>query len=120
MSAGAVRAFKTGIVVFSTILITVGGAYGVSNPENGVRREYHSNGKIKSETVFKKGHLVRSRTFYENGRLMSDFRYKPGYIVSKRTFYESGVLRSEWSRKTGIIKFYSRQGVLTHEARLEG
>src|SRR3990167_6867351 len=112
----AVRPLKIiNVAVFSIIILFFGhGVYGTTNPENGVRREYFPNGKIHSEAFFKKGHLVRSRVFYENGRLMSDFRFKPVYIVSKRTFYDNGMLRSEWSIKTGIIKFYSRQGVLTH------
>ena len=111
--------FVTVLAVMSFLRFPAYG-YAMSMPENGVHREYYPNGVKKLETVFKKGHLVRSRMFYENGRLMSEFRYKPGSIESKRTFYENGVLRSEWTRKTGIIKFYNRQGTLTHESKWEG
>ena len=93
--------------------------YALPHPEKGVQREYYTNGKIRLETVFKKGHVVRSRTFYENGKLQSEFRYKPGVLQKARTFYDNGVLRSEWTRKEGVMRFYSLTGALTDQSQLK-
>lgn len=90
-----------------------------AEPENGVQREFYPNGKVRLESVFKKGRVVRSRTFYENGRLQSEFCYTPGALQRSRTFYSNGVLRSEWSRKAGTLRLYNMMGVLTNEAQIK-
>ena len=71
------------------------------------------------ETVFKKGHVVRSRSYYMEGGLLSELRYKRGVLQRKRTFHEDGTLGSEWLAKTGIIQFYDLKGILTLEKKVQ-
>ena len=109
---------KLSLIILGSILFCQS-VYALPNPETGTRREYYDNGKIRLETIFKKGHVVRSRSFYRNGQLLSEFRYKAGVLRSKRTFYENGILSSTWSIKTGVMKFYNRDGELTHESKYQ-
>ncbi len=78
--------------------------------ENGVQREYFSNGKLRWELVRKNGMTVRRRTFYRNGRLLLEERYKNGQLYLKRTFYDNGNRKSLWTKKSGQTRFYHRDG----------
>lgn len=101
------------------VLMVCQPVYAVPQPDNGVQREYHPNGQLRLESVFKDERVVRTRSFYANGRMQSEFRYKNGALQRARTFYENGHLRSEWSRAKGIMTFYSPSGTLTQQSQLK-
>lgn len=87
-------------------------SFGLPIPENGVQREFHTNGKLRLETIFRNGLAVRKRAFYPNGKLLMEERYKNGVLLKKATYYENGVLKSLWTKKSGATKHYHNNGRL--------
>jgi antitoxin component YwqK of YwqJK toxin-antitoxin module len=81
-------------------------------PENGVQRDYYSDGKVHLENVYKNGRLLRKRVFFPNGRVLLEERYKSEVLISKTSYYENGNVKSHWTKKSGVTKFYFEDGKL--------
>lgn len=88
-------------------------------PENGVQREYYTNGNLRLEVKFKNEKLVRKRAFYPNGKPLQDVVYKNGQPWVQKSFHETGRLKSVWTKKTGVIKYYHPDGRLKAEIKVD-
>ena len=106
------RLFRLTMLVFLILfgLNTVG--FCLAIPENGVQRLYYENGKLRLESRFKDGRVVRKRAFYRNGRLLLDEKYKNGLATYKKSYWDNGKLKSIWTQKNGVTKFYHKNGKL--------
>lgn len=91
---------------FTIILGLVLGAlsFAAESVPDGVKKEYYSNGKVKSETIYKDGKPNgQSTTYYENGKKDSEIAYENGIPVGRGIFYfEDGNLKEEIAYLDGL------------------
>lgn len=99
-------------IISGLLILTASARVCDSAVRDGAEREYFGNGKLRIETVYKKGQIVRKRIFYHNGRLLREEKYKDGLTVKKAAYYENGNLKSLWTKKSGVTKFYREDGRL--------
>lgn len=90
----------------------------------GIEKEYHSNGKLKTEIGYNAKHQRHgiTKVYYENGGLESLFCYQNGEPQGGKRYYESGALlmQVEFSSDNtkSLQKYYYENGNLKMERPL--
>ena len=79
-------------------------SFAVEFIQNGVKKEYYPNGKVKAEIIYKDGKPNGpATTYYENGKKDSEIAYQEGIPVGRGIFYfEDGNLKEEIAYFDGL------------------
>lgn len=91
----------------------------LSPTDDGVRRTYWDNGRLKSESHYDGGKLNGSfKTWYDNGQLFQDGLYADGMMDgSWLIFYPNGQLaaKAQYEKGTGKQTCYNEDGCIIME-----
>jgi hypothetical protein len=86
------------------------------SPKSKRRREYHANGNLAWECLYKNEKEVGTcRWYYENGQMEEEHAYEMGVLDGlSRQWYENGQLEREgWMKedeRDGVWTFYDKKG----------
>ena len=98
-----------------------GGFFYMSRVGDGLIKEYHDNGQLKSEITYKDGKKNGPYTWYwDNGNISDQGAYKDGKLDGPiKVYYYTGELQIEgvlkYRQKVGIVRGYYKNGQLKSE-----
>ena len=98
-----------------------GGFFYMSRVGDGLIKEYHDNGQLKSEITYKDGKKNGPYTWYwDNGNISDQGAYKDGKLDGPiKVYYYTGELQIEGvlkdRQKVGIVRGYYKNGQLKSE-----
>jgi len=98
-----------------------GGFFYMSRVGDGLIKEYHDNGQLKSEITYKNGKENGPYTWYwDNGNISDQGAYKDGKLDGPiKVYYYTGELQIEGvlkdRQKVGIVRGYYKNGQLKSE-----
>ena len=98
-----------------------GGFFYMSRVGDGLIKEYHDNGQLKSEITYKDGEKNGPYTWYwDNGNISDQGAYKDGKLDGPiKVYYYTGELQIEgvlkYRQKVGIVRGYYKNGQLKSE-----
>ena len=98
-----------------------GGFFYMSRVGDGLIKEYHDNGQLKSEITYKNGKENGPYTWYwDNGNISDQGAYKDGKLDGPiKVYYYTGELQIEgvlkYRQKVGIVRGYYKNGQLKSE-----
>lgn len=104
---------KKFFVICGLIVLSLGFAASLADARdfnNRVVRTQYANGRLRTETGFKNGRIIFSRTFHASGKLLKDYRYRNGQPYYKRNFYANGRVRNSWTLKSRKLIHYDING----------
>ncbi len=111
--------FSQGIVDGGTVITNKGTFY--ISVKDGLIKEYHDNGQLKSEITYKNGKENGPYTWYwDNGNISDQGSYKDGKLDGPiKVYYYTGELQIEGvlkdRQKVGIVRGYYKNGQLKSE-----
>ena len=89
--------------------------------KDGLVKEYHPNGQLKSEIIYKDGKENGPyKWYFQNGQLQSEEIFKNDVSVGPfKYYYENGQVRLEGkltdNGPDGVQRTYNKEGILTSE-----
>ncbi len=85
-----VRSFDLGGVERSEAFVSCRRPYGEPWCEDGLATSFYEGGQKRSETVFKNGERLSSRSWYPNGRLESAEAFEAGRLSTRVAYFPDG------------------------------
>jgi antitoxin component YwqK of YwqJK toxin-antitoxin module len=108
---------------------TQGEEYYRKNKKHGTVHTYYSDGKLKSESQYTYGELVKNKEYYDNGTVRFEVDYSDALLDGGsevgvgKLYFPNGFLKFEWNltrtNRGGYKRSYNQDGTLRSETKYD-